>query len=133
MVYVGGAIALTLVLFTFSALTGWIFSVAPLFAMIHGSGPLESVRRALRLGTLRNGLIEINLVLGIVKLALLVLAMVLSACPLPFQSVMTDQFLFWWNVGVTVWYVLASDFFHVARLSSYLRLWQASRQPTPAV
>ncbi len=132
MLYVGGAIVLTLALFVLSALAGWVFSIAPLLAMIHGSGPVQSVRDALRIGNLRNGLIEINLVLGIVKIALLVLAMVFSACPLPFQSVMTDQFLFWWNVAVLIWYILASDFFHVARLSSYLRLWQQTRQQTPA-
>ena len=73
-------------------------------------------------------MIEINLVLGIVKIALMVLAMVFSACPLPFQSVMTDEFLFWWNVAVGIWYFLSSDFFHVARVSAYLRLWKATHE-----
>jgi hypothetical protein len=127
MAYVGGAIVLTLALFVLSAAIGWIFSIAPLLAMIHNTGAARSLRDAVRIGALRGALVEINLVLGIVKIALLVLAMVFSACPLPFQSVMTDEFLLWWNVAVGVWYVLASDFFHVARLSSYLRVWQESK------
>ena len=128
MLYVGGAIILTLALFVLSAAVGWVFSIAPLLAMINGTGPARSVRDALRVREIRGSLVEINLVLGIVKIALIVLAMVFSACPLPFQSVMTDEFLFWWNVAVAVWYFLASDFFHVARLAAYLRLWKATHE-----
>ncbi|MGI4852714.1 MAG: hypothetical protein ACRYF4_01555 [Janthinobacterium lividum] len=128
MLYVGGVIVLSLGLFVLSAAAGWVFSIAPLLSALHGTGALRSVRDALHVGSVRNGLIEINMVLSVVKIALLVLAMVFSACPLPFQSVMTDEFLFWWNVAVAIWYFLASDFFHVARLSGYLRLWQAARR-----
>lgn len=128
MLYVGGAIVLTLALFVLSAAVGWIFSIAPLLAMIHGTGPARSLRDAVRVRQIRGSLVEINLVLGIVKIALIVLAMVFSACPLPFQSVMTDEFLLWWNVAVAVWYFLASDFFHVARLAAYLRLWKATNE-----
>ena len=127
MLYVGGAIALTLGLFVLSAAVSWIFSLAPLVAMMENRGAFLSVRAATNTGRLRGQFVEINLVLGIVKIALLVLATVFSACPLPFQSVMTDEFLFWWNVGVAVWYFLASDFFHVARLAGYLHIWQTSR------
>lgn len=128
MLYVGGVIALTLLLFVLSAAVGWIFSMAPILCTRNNTGVLRSLRDALRMGGLRSGLVEINLVLGVVKIALLVLAMVFSASPLPFQAVTTDAFLFWWNVVVAIWYCLLSDFFHVARLSSYLRLWQARRQ-----
>lgn len=128
MVYVGDAIVLTLSLFVLSAAVGWVFSIAPLLAMIHGTGPVRSLRDALRIRQIRGSLVEINLVLGIVKIALIVLAMVFSACPLPFQSVMTDEFLLWWNVAVAIWYFLASDFFHVARLAAYLRLWKATHE-----
>lgn len=127
MVYVGGAIALTLGLFVLSAAVGWVFSVAPLLAMIHNRGAVQSLRDAVALRDLRASLVEINLVLGIVKIALLILAMVFSATPLPFQSITTDEFLLWWTLGVTVVYILASDFFHVARLAGYLRLWRATR------
>lgn len=128
MLYVGGVIALTLGLFALSALTGWVFSLAPILSARNNTGILRSLRDAVRVGGLRSGLVEINLVLGVVKIALLVLAMVFSACPLPFQSVMTDQFLLEWNIVVAIWYCIASDFFHVARISSYLRLWQARQQ-----
>jgi hypothetical protein len=63
--------------------------------------------------------------MGIVKIALIVLAMVLSACPLPFESVATPEFMAWWYVGVTVLYLVASDFFHVVQLASYLELWRS--------
>ena len=122
MLYVGGVIVLTLGLFVVSALIGWIFSLAPLLSATNGSGVGSSIREALRTGGLRSGLIEVNLVLGIVKIALLILALVFSACPLPFETELTDQFLFNWNCIVAVWYFLASDYFHCARLAGYLDL-----------
>ena len=65
------------------------------------------------------------------KIALLVLAMVFSATPLPFESVTTPGFLAWWSAGVAVLYLLASDFFHVARLLGYLELWRTYQNGTP--
>lgn len=127
MLYVGGAIVLTLGLFIVASLIGWVFSLAPLVSAMRSLGPLASVREAVRIGGLRSGLIEVNLVLSIVKIALMVLALVFSACPLPFQTELTDEFLFWWNAGVAVWYFLASDFFHVARISGYLRLARSAK------
>jgi len=122
MAYVGGVIVLTLGLFVVSALIGWIFSLAPLLSVLNGSGVGGSIAEAIRTGGLRSGLIEINLVLGIVKIALMILAVVFSACPLPFETELTNQFLFNWNCAVAVWYFIASDFFHVARLAGYLQL-----------
>lgn len=122
MAYVGGVIVLTLGLFVVSALIGWIFTLAPLLSVLNGSGIGGSITEAIRTGGLRSGLIEINLVLGIVKIALMILAVVFSACPLPFQTELTDQFLFYWNCAVAVWYFVASDFFHVARQAGYLQL-----------
>jgi hypothetical protein len=129
MAYVGGVIVLSLGLFVITAAVGWVFSLAPLLSAIKDEGPLASLRGSLRVGRMRGGLVEINLVLSIVKIALLVLALVFSACPLPFQTEITDEFLFWWNCAIAIWYFLSSDFFHVARVSGYLRLWQASSQP----
>jgi len=51
--------------------------------------------------------------------------MVFSASPLPFESVATPQFMTWWYAGVTVLYLVASDFFHVAHLMAYLELWNS--------
>ena len=100
-------------------------SVAPLLAMLRGLGVRGSLAAAFRLGPLKSKLVEINLVMGIVKIALMVLAMVFSATPLPFESVATPEFLAWWWAGVTVLYFLGSDFFHVARQVAYLQLWRA--------
>ncbi len=123
--YCAVAIVTTLGLFTLWALMSWGLSVAPLLAMLRGTGPVESLRAAFRLGPLKAKLAEINLVMGIVKIALIVLAMVFSATPLPFESVATDAFLHQWWLGVTVLYLVGSDFFHVARMVAYLELWRA--------
>ena len=71
---------------------------------------------------------EINLVMGIVKIALIVLAMVFSATPLPFQTVTTPEFLAWWWAGVAMLYLVGSDFFHVARLVAYLGLLRGNSE-----
>lgn len=115
----------TLGLFTLWAVVSWVFSVAPMLAMLRGWGVGESLTGAFRLGPLKGKLVEINLVMGIIKIALIVLAMVFSATPLPFESVTTPEFLTGWWIGVGVLYLVASDFFHVARLMGYLQLWRA--------
>ena len=131
MIYAGGAIALTLGLFVLSAATSWVFGMAPVVSVADTCSAGEGMRRTLQARQARGPLFEMNLVLGIVKIALLVLAMVLSACPLPFSSVMSGEALVNWNIAVGVAYLLASDFFHVARLVAYSRLWQA-RSALPA-
>jgi hypothetical protein len=123
--YFALVIIATLGLFTLWAVVSWALSVAPLLAMLRGLGVGASLAAAFRLGPLKAKLVEINLVMGIVKIALIVLAMVFSATPLPFESVTTPDFLFWWWVGVTALYLLGSDFFHVARQVAYLQLWRA--------
>jgi len=123
--YFALVIVATLGLFTLWAMVSWVLSVAPLLAMLRGLGVGASLAAAFRLGPLKGKLVEINLVMGIVKIALIVLAMVFSATPLPFENVTTPEFLMWWWIGVTVLYLVASDFFHVARLMAYLELWRA--------
>jgi hypothetical protein len=118
----------TLGLFTAWGMVSWVLSVAPLLAMLRDIGVGESLRAAVRLGALKSKLVEVNLVLGIVKIALIVLAIVFSATPLPFESVTTPDFLRVWWAGVTVVYLLESDFFHVARLMAYLELWRAYQE-----
>jgi hypothetical protein len=115
----------TLGLFTLWAVVSWALAVAPLLAMLQGLGVAGSLAAAFRVGPLKSKLVEINLVMGIVKIALIVLAMVFSASPLPFESVTTPEFLFWWWLFVTAFYFVASDFFHVARQVAYLQLWRA--------
>ncbi|WP_245632217.1 hypothetical protein [Edaphobacter aggregans] len=127
--YFALAIVSTLGLFTLWAVVSWVLSVAPLLAMLRNVGVGASLRAAFRLGPLKSKLVEINLVMGIVKIALMVLALVFSATPLPFESVTTPEFLWCWWIGVAVFYFVASDFFHVARLVGYLQLWRAYERP----
>lgn len=123
--YCALAIVTTLGLFTLWAVVSWVLAIAPLLTMLQGWGVRQSLTGAFRLGPLKSKLVEINLVMGIVKIALIVLAMVFSATPLPFESVTTPEFLACWWAGVAVLYLMASDFFHVAQQVAYLRLWRA--------
>jgi hypothetical protein len=118
------AVTMTLLLFVLWAAVSWILRIAPVLAMSRGLGVIESLRAAVRLERLKSKLIEINLVMGIVKVALLVLAMVFSACPLPFESVESQTFLAWWWTGVGVLYLVASDYFHVVRAAAYDSLYR---------
>jgi len=119
------AIAATLGMFTLWAVVSWVFSVAPVLSMLRGLGAGAALKAALRLGELKAKLVEINLVMGIVKIALVVLAMVFSACPLPFESIATPGFMLRWYIAVGIWYLVASDFFHVVRVAAYVQLWQS--------
>jgi hypothetical protein len=93
--------------------------------MLRGLGPVAALSAALRSGRVRGKLIEVNLVMNIVKIALIVLAMVFSASPLAFQTVATQEFfVVWWAIAVVL-YLAASDYFHVVRVAAYLTLWRA--------
>jgi hypothetical protein len=125
-------ICLTLGIFVLWALLSWIFSVAPLLAMLEGTGVLRSLARSLHLGALTPKLVEVNLVLGIVRLALIVLALVFSAIPLPFEADMTGVALYAWWALVTLLYLVASDFFQVARLAAFVQFWRLDHPNSPA-
>ena len=122
--YFALVICLSLAVFTLWGLISWVFSVAPLLALLENRSIAASLKRSLHLGPLSGKLVEVNLVLGIVKLALVVLAMVFSATPLPFATVMTGMPLYLWWAAVTVLYLAASDFFQVARLVAFIRFWR---------
>jgi hypothetical protein len=116
-------ICLSLGIFVLWALLSWIFSIAPVLAMLEGTGVVASLAHSLRLGELTSKLVEVNLVLGIVRLALIVLATVFSAIPLPFTADMTGTALYLWWAMVTLLYLVASDFFQVARLAAFVQFW----------
>jgi hypothetical protein len=125
------AIALSFAIFFFWALVSWVFSIAPLLALLEGTGMIASLRNSLRFGQgslrgLRSKLVEINLVLGIVKVALIVLAMVFCATPVPFKEEINGTSLYVWWALVSVWYCVASDFFQVARIIGFMELWRAA-------
>jgi hypothetical protein len=122
-------ICLSLAFFVVWALVSWIFSVAPLLAVLEGKGVLASLGRSLRLGPMTGKLVEVNLVLGIVRLALIVLAMVFSAIPLPFLTGSGGLPLYlWWLLG-TVLYLVAGDFFQVVRLAAFVHFWRFYQDP----
>lgn len=115
-------ICLSLGSFIVWAVWSWVLSIAAVVLLFEDAGVLASLSAALRRGAMIPRLIEVNLVLGIVKLALIVLAMVFSSIPLPFEAVMTGRALYvWWGL-VAVWYLAASDFFQVVRLAAFLQL-----------
>lgn len=127
--YFAKAVFLSLGMFCFWAVVSWVFSVAPLLALLEGTGMLASLRATLRFGHgslrgLRAKLVEINLVLGIIKLALIVLVMVFCATPVPFKAEINGNALYGWWAFVTVIYFAASDFFQVARLAGFIDLWR---------
>jgi hypothetical protein len=125
-------ICLSLGIFVLWALLSWIFSIGPLLAMLQGTGVFRSLAHSLRLGPLTAKLVEVNLVLGIVRLALIVLALVFSAIPLPFTADMTGAALYAWWALVTLLYLVAGDFFQVARLASFIQFWRLYHPDSPA-
>lgn len=126
MLYVGLTIVLSLSLFVLAAGIGWVFTAAPVLSMRDNLGAFASLAATARLRDLRSSLFEINMVLAIVKIMLLVLAVAFSAFPLPFANVMTEGYIVLWSAIIAVWYVAASDLFHVARLRAYVTLLRPS-------
>jgi hypothetical protein len=122
--YSAWVICLSLGMFVCWALVSWVFFLAPLLAMLGGTGVLRSLTWSLRPGPVGGKLVEVNLVMGIVRIALIVLAMVFSAIPLPFEANMSGAALYVWWAAVTVWYLVASDFFQVARLAAFVEFWK---------
>jgi hypothetical protein len=122
--YCALVIIFSLGIFIVWALASWVLSIAPLLVLLENRGLGTSLLRSLRLGTLKGKLVEVNLVMGIAKLGMIVLAMVFSATPLPFQAEVSGGLLYAWWAAVTVLYLVASDFFQVARVVAFAELWK---------
>jgi hypothetical protein len=126
--YSVGVIFLSLGFFTAWALASWALSIAPLLMLLEDRSALSSLGQSLRLGKAMTAkLVEINLVMGIVKLALLVLAMVLSAAPLPFSNQLGSGTLHWISAMAVIFYLVASDYFQVVRLKGFAEFWKMFR------
>ena len=124
----GWAIFLSLGFFTAWALVSWPVAIAPILMLFEDCNPAQALACSLRLGKPFTGkLIEINLVMGIVKLALLVLAMVLSAAPLPFSDQLGAETLHWITAVAAIFYLVASDYFQVVRLKGFIEFWKMFR------
>ncbi len=126
-------IVLTLGFFTLWALISWCVTIAPMVVLLEDRSALLSLRESLRLGKAFTGkLVEINLVMGIVKLALLVVAMVFSSVLIPFSDEVGASALHIEWVVVSLFYFIASDYFHVVRLKGFIEFWRIFRGPAAA-
>ena len=122
------AIILALAFFTAFALTSWVLTIAPILVLLERHSVLSGFGRALRLGgAFSSKLAEINLVLGIVKLAVLVVAMVFSAAPLPFSDELGPGALHFVAATSCVFFLVANDFFQVVRLKAFVEFWRIFR------
>lgn len=127
------AIFLSLGFFTVFALTSWPLSIAPILALLDGRSSVDALAQSFRLEkAFTSKLVEINLVMGIVKLALIVLAMVFSAAPLPFGDELGSSTLHMVSAASVVFYLLANDFFQVVRLKAFVEFWKVFRSSAPA-
>jgi hypothetical protein len=125
------AIFLSLGFFTLWAAVSWIVSIAPLLVLLENRSAFGALVQSFKLGKSFIGkLIEINLVMGIVKLCLLVLAMVFSAVFLPFSQEVGSGTLHVDWIIVSIAYCIASDYFQVVRLKAFLEFWQIYRHGT---
>jgi len=122
------AIILSLGFFTTWALLSWTLEIAPLLLLLERRSVFSSLGESLRLGKEFTGkLAEINLVMGIVKLALIVLAMVFSAAPLPFSDELGGGAMHVVWGASTMFYLVANDYFQVVRLKGFVEFWRTYR------
>jgi hypothetical protein len=126
--YTMWAIFLTLGFFTLWALVSWAVTIAPMLVLLEDRSALSALEQAMRLGKPFTGkLVEINLVMGIVKLALLVLAMVFSSVLIPFSDEIGASTLHLEWVAVSLFYFIAGDYFQVVRLKGFVEFWHVFR------
>ncbi len=111
----------SLAMFVAWALLSWTLATAPLLYLREpGRGIFSALLGSAQLGKdLSSKLLEVNLVMGIVKIALVVLAMVFSAAPLPFSDEFGPGALHFLYVVIFILFLVGNDFFHVVRLRSF--------------
>jgi len=121
-------IFLSLGFFAVWALVNWTVSVAPLIALFEERSALSALGESLKLGKAFAGkLAEINLVMGIVKIGLAVLAMVFSAAPLPFSDELGPAAMHAVVAASLVFFLVATDYFQVVRLKAFVEFWKIFR------
>lgn len=126
--YTMWTVFLTLGFFTFWALISWAVTIAPMLVLLENRSALSALGQSLGLGKAFTGkLVEINLVMGIVKLALLVVAMVFSSVLIPFSDEVGTGTLHLEWIVVSVFYFIASDYFQVVRLKGFVEFWRVFR------
>ncbi len=112
------AIFLSLGFFSAFALASWPLSIAPFLALLEKRSVFSALGQSFKLGKeFASKLAEVNLVMGIVKLSLIVLAMVFSAAPVPFAQEVGAGAMHAAIAGSLIVYCIANDFFQVVRLT----------------
>ena len=127
--YLCWLIFLSLGLFVLWAVVNWTLAIAPLLLFMEpNSSGTRVLMDSFRLGKSFSGkLVEVNLVMSIVKIALIVLAMVFSAAPLPFSDQFGPDFMHVLYVLIAVGFLIGNDYFQVVRLRSFIGLWREYR------
>ncbi len=69
-------------------------------------------------------LVEINLVMGIVKIALAVVAMVFSAAPLPFSDELGPDAMHGVMGASLIFFLVATDYFQVVLFKAFVEFWK---------
>jgi hypothetical protein len=123
------AIFLSLAFFALWALVSWIVAVAPMIALLEERrSAFSTFGQVFRLGRpFTSKLAEINLVMGIVKIGLAVLAMVLSAAPLPFSDQLGPDAMHTVVEASLVFFLVATDYFQVVRIKAFVEFWKIFR------
>jgi hypothetical protein len=122
-------IFLSLGFFTAWALASWTLSVAPLLVLLENRSALSALDQSFRLGKpFTSKLAEINLVMGIVKISLIVLAMVFSAAPLPFSDELGAGAVHMALLVSSIFFLIANDYFQVVRLKAFVAFWHIFRE-----
>lgn len=121
--YLCWLIFLSLGLFVLWAVSSWTLTMAPLLYIKENCSVTQALGRSFSLGREFSGkLAEVNLVMAIVKIALIVLAMVFSAAPLPFSDQFGQDFMHLLYVVITIAFLIGNDYFQVVRIRSFLAL-----------
>ena len=123
--YCALVIMITIGLFALWSAVSWVLVAAPLFALLEGTSWQRGLLRSITMPRTRGQLLEVNLAMAVIKLGLVVLAIVLSATPLPFEAIMQGWPLTGWWVLVTLLYLAASDFFKMARFLAFVEQLRA--------
>lgn len=128
--YFGWVIFLSIGFFAVWAVVSWAVAIAPMLVLLERRSVVSALRESTCLGKGFTGkLIEINLVMGIVTLALCVLALVFSSALVPFaDQIGTSSLEVEW-VAVSIFYFVASDYFQVVRLKQFVEFWRVFRGP----
>jgi len=127
--YLCWLIFLSLAIYVAWAMTSWVLGAAPVVYTMENRSFFGAFGASFRLGKELSGkLAEVNLVMAIVKIALIVLAMVFAAAPLPFSDGFGPDFMHVLYGLVAVWWLVANDYFHVVRLRSFVALREHYRR-----